>query len=70
MAHDSFTVDAKWDALHKVLTDTLVVSDLPETSMTCAALRALLDVLSIRMTREAAKSLIAQCLDAFGESTH
>ena len=68
MAHDP-AVDAKWGSLRMVLMDTLVVSELPETSMTCAALRALLDVLSIRMTRGDAKALIVQCLDAFVEST-
>jgi hypothetical protein len=35
--------------------------------MTCASLRALLDILSINMTREEAKALIATSLNAFGE---
>ena len=42
--------------------DTLAVSELPDTSMTCATLRALLDVLSINMT-----PLIASSLNAFAE---
>ena len=49
------------------LMDTLAVSELPDTSMTCATLRALLDILSINMTRGEAKALIANSLNAFGE---
>jgi len=62
MAHDPVTVDARWGALRMELVDTLAVWELPDTSMTCAALRALLDVLSIRMTRGDAKALISECL--------
>jgi len=49
------------------LMDTLAVSELPDTSMTCATLRALLDILSINMTRGEAKALIASSPNAFGE---
>jgi hypothetical protein len=47
------------------LMDTLAVSGLPDISMTCATLRALLDVLSINMTHAEAKALIASSLEAF-----
>ena len=67
MAHDDTGRDAEWDTLHMELMDTLAVSELPETSMTCATLRALLDILSINMTRGQAKALIASSLDAFGD---
>ena len=49
------------------LMDTLAVSELPATSMTCAALHALLDTLSINLTRGEAKAPIAGSLNAFVE---
>jgi hypothetical protein len=55
-----------WETLRIELMDALAVSELPKTSMTCATLRALLDVLSIDMTREEARALIADSLNAFG----
>ena len=67
MAHDETDKDAGWDTLRMELMDTLAVSELSDTSMTCATLRALLDILSINMTREEAKALIANSLNAFGE---
>ena len=36
MAHDDTGRDAEWDTLHMELMDTLAVSELPDTSMTCA----------------------------------
>jgi hypothetical protein len=50
MAHDETDKDAEWDTLRMELMDTLAVSELPDTSMTCATLRALFDILSINMT--------------------
>jgi hypothetical protein len=47
--------------------DTLAVSELPDTSMTCATLRAVFDILSINMTPAEAKALVANSLNAFGE---
>ena len=67
MARDDTNKDAEWDTLRMELMDTLAVSELPDTSMTCATLRALLDILSINMTRGEAKALIASSLNAFGE---
>ena len=66
MAHDDTDKDAEWDTLRMELMDTLA-SELPDTSMTCATLRALLDILSINMTRGEAKALIASSLNAFGQ---
>ena len=66
MAHDDTDRDAEWDTLRMELIDTLAVSELADVSMICATLRALLDVLSIRMPREEAKALIADSLGAFG----
>ena len=51
MAYEVTDKDAAWHTLRMELMDALVVSELPDTSMTCASLRALLDVLSISMTR-------------------
>jgi hypothetical protein len=48
------------------LIDTLAVSELADVSMNCATLRALLDVLSTKMTRAEAKAL-ADSLRAFGD---
>ena len=70
MAYDVTDKDAAWHALRIELMDTLIVSELPDTSMTCASLRALLDVLSINMTRGEAKALIASSLNAFEEPSH
>ena len=67
MAHEDTDKDAEWDTLRMELMDTLAVSELPDTSMTCATLRALLDILSINMTRAEAKALIASSLNAFGD---
>jgi hypothetical protein len=67
MAHDETDKDAEWDILRIQLMDTLAVSELPDTSMTCSTLRALLDILSINMTRGEVKALIASSLNAFGE---
>ena len=64
MAHDETDKDAGWDTLRMELMDTLAVSELPDTSMTCATLRALLDILSINMTRGEAKALIVSSLNA------
>ena len=36
MAHDETDKDAGWDTLRLELMDTLAVSELPDTSMTCA----------------------------------
>ena len=47
MAHDDTYTDTEWDTLRMELMDTLAVSELPDTSMTCATLRALIDILSI-----------------------
>ena len=65
MAHNDTDRDTEWDILRMELMNTLAVSELPDTSMTCATLRALLDVLSTKMTREEAKALIADSLSAF-----
>ena len=54
MARDDTDKDVEWDTLRMELMDTLAVSELPDTSMTCAPLRALLDILSINMRREEA----------------
>ena len=51
MTDDDTGRNAEWETLRMELMDTLAVSELPETSMTCATLRALLDILSINMTR-------------------
>ena len=67
MAHDDTGRDAEWDNPAMELMDTLAVSELPDRSMTCATLRALLDILSINMTRGEAKALIASSPNAFGE---
>ena len=67
MTDDDTGRNAEWETLRMELMDTLAVSELPETSMTCATLRALLDILSINMTRGEAKALIASSLNAFGE---
>jgi hypothetical protein len=67
MAHVHVSKDAGWDTLRMELIDTLAVSELADVSMTCATLRALLDVLSTKMTREEAKALIADSLRAFGD---
>jgi hypothetical protein len=67
MADDDTDRNGEWETLRMELMDTLAVSELPETSMTCATLRALLDILSINMTRGQAKALIASSLDAFGD---
>ena len=68
MEHDDTDKDAaEWGTLPMELMGTLAVSELPDTSMTSAALRALLDILSINMTRGEAKALIAGSLIAFGE---
>jgi hypothetical protein len=65
MAHHDTDRDTEWDILRMELMDTLAVSELPDISMTCATLRALLDVLSIKMTHGDAKALIASSLEAF-----
>jgi hypothetical protein len=65
MAHNDTDRDTEWDILRMELMNTLAVSELPDTSMTCATLRALLDVLSINMTHAEAKALIASSLEAF-----
>ena len=65
MTHDDTDKDAEWDTLRMELMDTLAVSELDND--TCATLRALLDILSINMTRGEAKALIASSLNAFGE---
>jgi len=49
------------------LTGMLLSSELPATSMTCAALHALLDTLSINLTRGEAKAPITGSLNAFVE---
>ena len=67
MAHDDADRDAEWNTLRMELMDTLAVSELPDTSMTRATLRALLDILSINMTRGEAKALIANSLNPFEE---
>ena len=67
MAHDDTGRDAEWDTLCMELMDTLAVSELPDTTMTCATLRALIDILSINMTRGEAKALIVSSLNAFGK---
>jgi hypothetical protein len=67
MAHNDTDRDTEWDILRMELMNTLAVSELPDTSMTCATLRALLDVLSIRMTHGDAKSLIVDSLSALGD---
>jgi len=67
MAHDDTDRDTEWDILRMELMNTLAVSELPDTSMTCATLRALLDVLSINMTHADAKSLIVDSLSALGD---
>ena len=70
MAYDVTDKDAAWQTLRMELMDALVVSELPDTSMTCASLRALLDVLSTTMTHGEAKALIANSLKAFEEQSH
>ena len=67
MAYGVTDKDAAWQTLRMELMDTLMVSELADTSMTCASLRALLDVLSINMTHGEAKALIASSLKAFEE---
>lgn len=59
--------DAEWETLRMELTDVLAVSELPATSMTCANLRALIDVLAINMTHAEARALIESSLNAFEE---
>ena len=66
MANDTDR-NGEWETLRMELMDTLAVSELSDTSLTCATLRALPDILSINMTREEAKALIASSLNAFGE---
>ena len=58
----TLTRTAEWGTLPMELMGTSAVSELPDTSMTSAALRALLDILSINMTRGEAKALIAGSL--------
>ena len=70
MAYNATDKDAAWQTLRMELMDTLMVSELPDTSMTCASLRALLDVLSINMNHGEAKALIASSLKAFEEPSH
>ena len=61
-------MDVEWDTLRMELMDILTVSELPATSMTCATMRALLDVLvEMSMTRAEARALIADSLKAFEE---
>ena len=43
MANDTDR-NGEWETLRMELMDTLAVSELPDTSMTCAAKRALLDI--------------------------
>ena len=70
MAYDVTDKDAAWHTLRMELMDALVVSELPNISITCASLRALLDVLSITMTHREAKALIASSLRAFEEPSY
>jgi len=55
MASDDTDKYAVSETLRMELMDTLAVSELSDTSLTCATLRALLDILSINMTREEAR---------------
>ena len=70
MANDLTNKDTEWQSLRMELRDALVESELPNTSITCASLRALLDVLSITMAHGEAKALIASSLNAFEKPSH
>ena len=63
MAHDRTQKDAEWDTLRMEIMDTLAVSELPDTSMTCATLSALLDILTINMTRSGSQGAHGQLLE-------